>query len=426
VSDLARSECGSVPEGEASERPASGDGALVHRSFGSRWWPSISRPAIAGLLAGVLTISIGVSTAGATTSDQAAPSVSSSTQKDAPEVPPVGGAVPGNGAFNALTCPKTGTCVAVGADAQGQAAVSTSEGDGSWTKRTLPSNAGPLQAVSCSSTTHCVAVGRGAILSSHTGGGQWQLHRPPANTTLLGDTCASASNCLAVGIEPDLSGAYAGVILRSTDGGNSWKWANLPPNAPEVGAVACPTTTRCIAVGATVLTSDDGGATWQQRGVTGGVVELQSIACSSATHCVAVGQNPLGLSHKAAPALAIETNDAGNTWQPETFPAGTATADQVTCPSATECFVSGPAISASVGPTFEASADGGHSWTKAQSPHGLSEITDISCPASDKCALVGRSGKQAATAASTDAGAGTPADATSSKAAWSTTTVSAT
>jgi hypothetical protein len=425
VSDLARSECGSVPEGEASERPASGDGALVHRSFGSRWWPSISRPAIGGLLVGALTISIGVSTVGAA-SDQAGSSVSSSTQKDAPEVPPVGGAVPGNGAFNALTCPKTGTCVAVGADAQGQAAVSTSKGDGSWTKRTLPSNAGPLQAVSCSSTTHCVAVGRGAILSSHTGGGQWQLHRPPANTTLLGDTCTSASNCLAVGIEPNLSGAYAGVILRSTDGGDSWQRATVPPSASEVGAVACPTTTRCIAVGATVLTSDDGGATWQQRGVTGGVVQLQSIACSSATHCVAVGQNPLGLSHKTAPALAIETNDAGNTWQPETFPAGTATADQVACPTTTQCFVSGPAISAAAGPTFEASADGGHSWTKGQRPSGLSEITGISCPASDKCALVGRSGQQAATAASSDAGAGTPADAASSKAAWSTTTVSAT
>ena len=86
-----------------------------------------------------------------------------------------------------------------------------------------------------------------------------KLQRPLGSTTLLGDTCASASNCLAVGIEPDLSGAYAGVILRSTDGGNSWKWANLPPNAPEVGAVACPTTTRCIAVGATVLTSDEVG-----------------------------------------------------------------------------------------------------------------------------------------------------------------------
>ena len=316
--------------------------------------------------------------------------------------------------------------MAVGANAHSQAAVSTTKSGGSWTKQTVPNDARILHAVSCSSPARCVAVGQGVILSSKTGGGQWELHRPPADTTLLGDTCTTASYCLAVGIQPDRSGPFAGVILRSTDGGQSWKWATVPPSAPEVGAVACPTATRCIAVGATVLTSDDGGATWQPRGVTGGVVDLESIACSTASHCVAVGPNPRGLSHATAPALAIETNDGGNTWQPETFPAGTATADQVTCPSSTQCFVSGPAITAAAGPTFEASADGGHSWTKAQPPRGLSEITDISCPATNTCSLIGRSGKQSATAKGSDVGAGTPADTESPKANWSTAPVSAT
>ena len=98
-----------------------------------------------------------------------------------------GGSIPGQGSFNAVTCPSIGQCVAVGADSGGNAVVATSANAGqSWNNQSIPAIGSPLEAVSCADETHCVAVGQGTIVYSSDGGSTWTQSAPPvANVTLL-------------------------------------------------------------------------------------------------------------------------------------------------------------------------------------------------------------------------------------------------
>ena len=73
-----------------------------------------------------------------------------------------------------------------------------------------------LTGVACLSPSTCVAVGdSGVILRSTNGGRTWR--RQPSGTPnfLFGVACAGPSTCFAVGPR--------GTILRSTDGGRTWR-----------------------------------------------------------------------------------------------------------------------------------------------------------------------------------------------------------
>jgi photosystem II stability/assembly factor-like uncharacterized protein len=160
----------------------------------------------------------------------------------------------------------------------------------------VPSGTPELRAVSCASSTQCVAVGVSDILVSTDGGQSWTAHTMnDGGLNLLGVDCPSTALCLATGEseKPSNSSAHADIYL-STDQGTTWTLASIPPQVVAIGAVACPTASLCIAVGSAVLVSSDGGATWAPVGVTGGIEDLYSISCASATTCVAVGPNPQG------------------------------------------------------------------------------------------------------------------------------------
>ena len=313
----------------------------------------------------------------------------------APDVPTPGGASAGIGGFDAVACPTTSFCVAVGANGSGSGVAATS-GDGgtTWTSQTVPSQAPELDAVACANTDDCVAVGSEAELTTMDGGVSWSSQALPVpNTTLLGVTCTSTLLCIAVGVARDSIGPYAPVVLTSSDGGSSWSTGSLPAGSLGVGSVACPTSTDCIAVGATVLTSEDSGATWQTGTVNGGSGPLRSISCSSSEVCVAVGPNAAGLSDPSAAATAIVTTDGGATWNPENFPSGTSGVNQMSCASSTQCSAVGSSLSASSSGTVQLadSADGGQTWSLASPLAGLTSVASISCPAVGECVVVGQS-----------------------------------
>jgi photosystem II stability/assembly factor-like uncharacterized protein len=356
-----------------------------------------------------------------TTSTSSAPAGSSATtpttspaaalakgpdQSAAPSFPVAGGAQPGYGNLDSVSCRSTTQCLAVGADNAGAGVASTS-GDGgkSWKSASLPAGVPRLDAVACADTSHCVGVGRGAIATTGDDGSKWTVSAVPiAETTLIGASCPSASECLAVGVTNNPGEPYKGAVTRSTDGGTTWQAVALPQGTLGIGDVVCPSTSDCIAVGASLLVSHDGGATWSLGTVAGGTGSLRSISCSSSTQCVAVGSNPDALENSSAPATAIETSDGGDTWTSMTMPAATATLDQIACASTTQCLAGGASSSpGGPAPLFE-SSDGGMTWSSAPTaPGGLSAIAALSCPAPNKCAVVGRTRSQnAATAATSD------------------------
>ncbi len=271
---------------------------------------------------------------------------------------------------------------------------SSPDGGASWSNLTVPSTTPELYAVACADVNDCVAAGQGALLTTHDGGRSWTVEDPPTpKTTLLGVTCLGQT-CLATGISPNPGGPYDGQILRSGDDGDTWAASTLPPHALGVGAVACPTATFCVAVGAEILVSSDGGQTWQYREVNGGTEALRSISCPSATQCVAIGANPEGQFVPSAVATAVLTTDGGETWQQDGVPSGSAALDVVDCGDASSCLAGGGRTVTGNTAAFATSSDGGATWAASSPPAGLTSVAGISCPRSGQCVVVGHDNAQ--------------------------------
>ena len=140
-----------------------------------------------------------------------------------------------------------------------------------------------LRAIACPTASRCLAVGdSGTVLASANAGASWT--RRPTGTIwdLVGVTCLTSSVCLAVG--------HGGTILASGDGGRSWTdrssatspWtsrAKCPANSPCLTGIACPTSSRCLAVGinGTILAGSLSGAVSYRAGTQVGPASGQTV-----------------------------------------------------------------------------------------------------------------------------------------------------
>jgi photosystem II stability/assembly factor-like uncharacterized protein len=340
---------------------------------------------------GSTTTTEGGSSGGSTTTTTTLP------QNNAPGVPGTAGAYPGHGAYDAVACPLSTRCVAVGVDDTGAGVAATSgDGGNTWVDASLPAatSVPELDTVACADADHCVAGGRGTLLISSDGGNTWApALLPVADTTVLDVTCASATFCVAVGISPSTAGPYSGQIVYSTDAGQDWTEGSYLHSTLGLGSVACGSPTFCVAVGAAILTSDDGGVTWQPGTVAGGTGALRAVACPTTTECIAVGPNPAGQADSSVPAFGIVTSDGGQTFQPATFPAGAATLDVLSCSGPTQCYAGGPSPTQGTAPLFVTS-DGGSTWAATPAPSGVTTIAGLACPSAGQCVLVGKQGTQ--------------------------------
>jgi hypothetical protein len=135
----------------------------------------------------------------------------------------------------------------------------------SWSAQTTP-NPGKYQnelyAVSCTSSTHCTAVGRQRETNAANwtvamiwNGSTWATQSTPnpegaASAELKGVSCTSSSNCIAIGYS-QISGVAVPLAMQW----NGTKWSlqsvPLPEKALEgfLYGVSCPTSSECIAVG---------------------------------------------------------------------------------------------------------------------------------------------------------------------------------
>jgi hypothetical protein len=239
---------------------------------------------------------------------------------------------------------------------------------------------------------------------------------------LFGVSCAAAA-CAAVG--EDASGAPA--AIASADGGVTWTSATISGlTTGWLTSVACPTTNRCLAIGANgrpsaapaggglLLESADGGATWSLDAsappipIGAGGLPGDAIACPSASTCVLGGNAP------------FFSTDAGTSWQPTALPATLASGAD---PPAVE-FPGGIATMACWSPTGCVldslpslySSNGGATWQVSDAPIGVlapggatasGTLSDaVSCGGGDCVAIgmVGPTDSQLALSATTDGG----------------------
>jgi hypothetical protein len=270
--------------------------------------------------------------------------------------------------------------------------------------------AAQLTAVSCTSATVCVAVGKSGPSSDTEStpfvairrAGGWTLGagRQPANTTLYGISCASAAACVAVG-------ARGGHMLAESWDGTSWTIGRPPDpagaNGIQLNDVSCVTPTSCIAVGYaqqiegafnTTLAEGWNGSSWTPQTTPNAVPmptdsgdQLNGVACVSASACTAVG---IDSGHTLA-----ERWD-GSSWTIQRTPdAGGASASvlqSVACTSADACETVGFAQPlASDAPTdalVEGWSPGGWTLQSATAPRA-SKLSHVACAPSGGCLAAG-------------------------------------
>jgi hypothetical protein len=264
---------------------------------------------------------------------------------------PVGAGTDGDGNQNvdleSVSCPLSGSCVAVGSykDASGTfwSLIETLSG-GVWTPTAAGTSVGGqategsfLDWVTCVSTISCQAVGGyqdgsgfEVGLIETLAGTTWSATSAPEpsnsgtdgdshqNATLASVSCSSSSSCAAVGRYVDTTGAEVPLIDNLSGGAWSVSPGSEPPNAGNDGdghqggrlvAVSCPAPTNCVAVGEYLDTSGNdfplieawNGSAWSptqapqpsNAGTISGFHSyplLEDVACPAANSCLAVGQ----------------------------------------------------------------------------------------------------------------------------------------
>jgi hypothetical protein len=333
---------------------------------------------------------------------------------------------PSPGGFSELggvSCPSTTDCMAVGSyfdSSSSQRETLADRWNGhSWAVLTTPPTGGAgiaegLQAVSCPTTNSCIAVGGldpGAgppvLVAERWNGSQWtQLSITGPGGNAHGDlravSCPTANVCTAVGVT--YATKFSGTPLAERWNGSRWTvqtTAPLPPNRGSVlTGVSCPTTTARVAVGTYgfVVAERWNGSNWTLQSIphpTGIVASrFWGVSCSSAALCTAVGDMTNG---SGVEMTRVERSN-GTTWglQPSPNPANATSSSLsgVSCPAPSDCTAIGTYTNSSGGYIGFAERWSGSAWVLQTVPaptggtHGT-QLLDVFCSAATLCTAVG-------------------------------------
>jgi hypothetical protein len=357
-----------------------------------------------------------------------------------------------------LTCPTAATCYVEGdnsTSSSGPADMNSLyvSGDGAQTWSVLPVPAGVTftSALACASATDCAVGGlyyghQPVFLATATGGHSWTVRPLPADVGQIKTlACVTATTCRGLSSpsgEPasqGFSSIFSGLrFFATTDGGRNFSVTSFPADA-AIQSVACPTASRCVAIGVyshfdpkegpdldhgVLLTSDDGGLTWQRgawpQGYGPGA--QPEVTCADASHCAMIGfvehdgteRDQIGGYSSGKDAVQYTvigfSADGGRTWRTSTFPGSMPypTIDALTCPTTTTCYAAGgDLIAQRIGNTYNAQSsvvavthNAGRTWQRvtfavpAKVPGGMQgdsfmDIGQIECPQADACVAIG-------------------------------------
>jgi hypothetical protein len=227
------------------------------------------------------------------------------------------GIEPSQGDLADVSCASAAWCMAV--DAHGAAV----RRDGStWSAARQIDSTRDMTAVSCASRSFCVAVdgttpyfvtdapGKGHIVMYRNG--RWRSPKLIDHDFGITDvSCASATRCVAVD-----AGGRALIW-------NGRRWSDPKPVGAALYAVACPSSSYCIAVGDKSAIRRDG--TWRRIANPDGIHNLTDITCPTAGYCVAGGQRGFYIRHGGLWSTAVR-RESGVDFA------------QVACVSAAMCF----------------------------------------------------------------------------------------
>ena|SRR5712691_476884 len=233
--------------------------------------------------------------------------------------------------FQAISCPRSSNCVAVGGFITSRTQIvdtplAESWNGHAWTLLPAPPGFSTVNGVACPTVKVCVAVGSGPqgevdIASAVWNGTSWTTLTTPSPTkhgdvsqTLTGVSCTSATSCIASGSGPTPinDGVGAGPFAEKWAGGSSWTLLSVPNprpiefqpgGGPGIGAnglagVSCVSAVRCMAVGGQGETEAlsalaSFAVSWNgQRWTvlrTGHIDGLFGVSCTAGSRCLTTG-----------------------------------------------------------------------------------------------------------------------------------------
>jgi len=322
-----------------------------------------------------------------------------------------------NSYLNVISCHSARACVATGvADVQppGKFRVVSfaDRWDGtSW--RLLPAPAIRIRALSCRSSSWCMAVG--GSTSDLWNGMKWRTITMPlapsaGAASATGVSCATSSRCLAVG-------SYASATTPLAELWNGTAWTRLTAPGTGLNVVSCATPTQCVA------TEGNAAAAWNGSTWTPSTIPVQAsigISCPAPGNCVAIGlgaaarwdglgwtaetiPQPGGLDHPSAlscgsvavciavgsgpPSLAWERT--GHSWRQMRL-SKDETLTALSCRSMSDCVAIGTFLTPADHGAGIAEHWTGHAW-RVLPAMPYADLTAISCPATNDCLTTGGS-----------------------------------
>jgi hypothetical protein len=304
-----------------------------------------------------------------------------------------------------------------------QASMAGPAAGSSWTIETTPNPAGALvsslNAVSCTSTKACTAIGSyeatsgGRTLAESWTGKSWRVQATPNpkgtnGNDLYGVSCSSSAACQAVGTAFHKTTSVNTPLAESWNGKN-WRLAATPmPKGATDGAlfeVSCTSASACTAVGndtnkagiSRSLIERWNGKSWaiQPSAKAAKRTWLFGVSCASARGCMAAGYQNSGTGD--AQLLAEQWN--GKSWTvtktplPHGAPGGAFSA--VSCTSATACTATGNDFGVTA-PTL-AERWNGKAWKIQPTPNPANYKTSsssvaligVSCTTAKACTAIG-------------------------------------
>jgi hypothetical protein len=312
----------------------------------------------------------------------------------------------GGGALDAVSCPSSHTCFAVGASSVDTALAERWNGT-AWTIQTTPATSngvGSLNAVSCTAANACIAVGSmGEVTLAERWNGTALKIQPTPNpggsqVALTGVSCTSASACTAVGRYFSGTGIWQTLAERW----NGSAWTIQPSATPRVDSVldgvSCTTASNCTAVGIESVIGCgvfhcrievDIAEQWNGTGwaldasglpAARSSIGLSAVSCLGTSACTGVG-------HLTNSTFAAGWN--GTTWATQSTqnPSTPSELSGVSCTTTTTCIAVGE------GNGTLAEELTGTTWTIQPTPNpsaaASSYLASVSCPASTACIAVG-------------------------------------
>jgi hypothetical protein len=241
-------------------------------------------------------------------------------------------------------------------------------------------------------------------LIEHWNGTTWSIVTSPnaqGNGALSGVTCSSASDCWAVGVHY-ISSVDVDKTLIEHWNGTAWSIVASPNTSAtqdnNLSDVTCASASNCWAVGQSfgqTLTEHWNGTAWSivssANTSTGHSHHLLGVTCTSASDCWAVGDYFTGSieNHPAIHTLIERWN--GTAWSIVTSPSTTTTPQldhlrDVTCASASDCWAVGDHSNNTLTEHWNGTA-----WSIVTSPNamGPNYLYGVTCTSASDCWAVG-------------------------------------